>query len=103
MQALLDTGNHLADPVSKAPVCLISGKLASQIDSLFMPEKYHAIPFQSIGKDRGILNAYELPFLTVEDHEQRVRKEHVIVAICNTGIPEKSIYQMILHPRLLED
>lgn len=103
VQALLDTGNHLADPVSKAPVCLISEKLASQISSVFMPEKYHVIPFQSIGKDRGILNAYELPELTVEDHEGSVRKEHVIVAICNTGIPEESIYQMILHPRLLED
>ena len=103
VQALLDTGNHLTDPVSKAPVCLISRKLANQIDSVFMPEKYHAIPFQSIGKDRGILNAYELPELTVEGHERSVRKEHVIVAICNTGIPEESIYQMILHPRLLED
>ena len=103
VQALLDTGNHLSDPISRAPVCLISEKLASQIDSVFMPEKYHAIPFQSIGKDRGILNAYELPELIVEDMEENIRKKHVIVAICNTGIPEESIYQMILHPRLLED
>ncbi len=103
IQALLDTGNHLADPISKAPVCLISAKLAGQISSVFMPEKYHAIPFQSVGRDRGILNAYELPELTIDDHGQSIRKEHVIVAICNTGIPEESIYQMILHPRLLED
>ncbi|MDE6388412.1 MAG: sigma-E processing peptidase SpoIIGA [Lachnospiraceae bacterium] len=103
VQALLDTGNHLTDPVSKAPVCLISAKLAKQIDSIFMPEKYHVIPFQSVGKDRGVLNAYELPELVIDDHGQNVKKEHVIVAICNTGIPEESIYQMILHPRLLED
>lgn len=103
IQALLDTGNHLTDPISQAPVCLVSAKLAEQISSVFMPEKYHAIPFQSVGKDKGILNAYELPELTIGDHGQNVRREHVIVAICNTGIPEESIYQMILHPRLLED
>ena len=103
VQALLDTGNHLTDPISGAPVNLISQKLAEQMGPAFRPEKYRAIPFRSIGKDRGILDAYELPELTIEEQEQMVRKEHVIVAICNTGISEESVYQMILHPRLLEE
>lgn len=101
--ALLDTGNHLTDPISQAPVCLISRSLAEQIRSMFRPEKYHAIPFSSVGRKKGMLEAYELSELVVEDREQSIRKERVIVAICNTGIPEESIYQMILHPRLLED
>ena len=103
VKAFLDTGNHLTDPLSGEPVCVISKKLAGQISSCFAPEKYHVIPFQSIGRDRGILNAYELPKLVIEDDERSVKKEHVIVAISNTGISEESIYQMILHPRLLED
>ena len=103
MLALLDTGNHLTDPVSGAPVSLISERMARQMQSVFRPEKYHAIPFQSIGKDRGVLSAYELPELVIEGQEQTIRKEHAIVAICNTGISEESVYQMILHPRLLED
>ena len=103
VQALLDTGNHLTDPLSGAPVNLISERMAKQVMSVFRPEKYHVIPFRSVGKDRGVLNAYELPELIIEGQEQTIRKEHVIVAICNTGISEESIYQMILHPRLLED
>ncbi len=103
IQALIDTGNHLTDPISQEPVSLISAKLAEQIKSVFLPEKYHVIPFQSVGRDRGILNAYEVPEVTISVNEQNVRKEHVIVAICNMGIPEESVYQMILHPRLLED
>ena len=103
IQALLDTGNHLADPISGAPVCLVSEKLAHQISSGFRPEKYHVIPFRSIGRDKGCLDAYELPELVIEEPDRTIRKEHVIVAICNTGISEESIYQMILHPRLLED
>ncbi len=103
VKALLDTGNHLTDPVSGAPVCLISRGLAEQLRSCFQPEKYHVIPFQSVGRNRGMMHAYELPELEIEDREQNIKKEHVIVAICNTGISEESIYQMILHPLLLED
>lgn len=103
MQAFLDTGNHLTDPVSGKPVNLISEGMAKQVKSVFRPEKYHAIPFRSVGRERGVLSAYELPEMVIEGQEQTIRKEHVIVAICNTGISEESIYQMILHPRLLED
>ncbi|MDE7132544.1 MAG: sigma-E processing peptidase SpoIIGA [Lachnospiraceae bacterium] len=103
VSALLDTGNHLTDPVTGEPVCVISEKLAEQIAACFRPEKYHAVPFMSIGRERGVLNAYELSEILIEDEERHIRKEHVIVAVCNTGIPEESIYQMILHPRLLED
>jgi hypothetical protein len=55
-----------------------------------------------VGRDRGVLNAYELPGLIIEDRGRQIRKEGAIVAICDTGIPEDSIYQMILHPRLLK-
>ena len=103
VQALLDTGNHLSDPISGAPVNLVGRKLAEQMKPAFKPEKYHVIPFQSIGKERGVLDAYELPEMVIEAREQTIRKEHVIVAVCDTGISDDSIYQMILHPRLLED
>ena len=101
--ALLDTGNHLTDPVSGKPVCLIGRKTAEQIASCFKPEKYHVVPFRSVGRDNGILHAYELRELVIEDGGQHIRKEHVIVAVCDTGISEESVYQMILHPRLIED
>lgn len=103
VRAFLDTGNHLTDPMSGKPVCVVSKQLAEKISDCFKPEKYHAVPFRSIGRECGILDAYELQEMVIEDEERQIRKERVIVAICNTGIPEKSIYQMILHPRLLED
>ncbi len=103
IQAFLDTGNHLADPVSGAPVCVISRKLAAKMQSCFKSEKYHAIPFRSVGKESGILHAYELPELIIEEQGRKLKKEHVILAICDAGISEESVCQMILHPRLLED
>lgn len=103
VRAFVDTGNHLADPLSGAPVNVISRKAAQCMTSCFKPEKYHAVPYQSVGKDKGILNAYEIPEIIIESEKQEIRKEHVIVAICDAGISEESVYQMILHPRLLED
>jgi len=103
MRALLDTGNHLCEPVSGAPVCIISESAAGELRDFFLPEKYHAIPYRSIGRKRGILDAYELPELVIEDTYREIRCERIIVAICNTGISQDSFYQMILHPQLMEN
>jgi len=103
VKAFVDTGDHLADPVSGAPVSVISRKTARCMESCFVPEKYHAVPYRSVGKDRGVLSAYELPEMIIEEGGLEVRREHVIIAICDAGISEESVYQMILHPRLLEN
>ena len=103
MKALLDTGNHLSEPISGAPVCIVSESAAKQFESFFLPERYHAIPYRSIGKKKGILNAYELPEMVIEDTYREICCKRVIIAICNTGISQDSIYQMILHPGLIEN
>ncbi len=103
VKALVDTGNHLVEPVSGAPVCIISQKLATRLGACLVPEKYHVIPYTSVGKKRGILPGYELPVLYIEEPYQELRKENVMIAVCNAGISPDSSYQMILHPRLLEN
>lgn len=103
MKALLDTGNHLTEPVSGAPVCIVSENAAEAFPDLFLPEKYHAVPYRSIGRKCGILDAYELPELVIEDAYREICCKRVIVAVCNTGISKDSIYQMILHPGLIEN
>lgn len=103
VRALVDTGNHLTDPISGAPVSIISKKTARCLASCLLQEKFHAIPFESVGKDRGILCAYELPEIAIEEAGYTLKREHVIIAVCDAGISERSEYQMILHPGLLEN
>ena len=103
VKALVDTGNHLSDPVSGMPVSVISERIAHCMASCLSREKYHAVPYQSVGMERGILPAYELPEIVIEETAGALKREHVIVAVCDTGIPEDSEYQMILHPGLLEN
>ncbi|MCM1047828.1 MAG: sigma-E processing peptidase SpoIIGA [Clostridiales bacterium] len=103
MTALLDTGNHLLEPISSAPVCIVSKSAAKLLSDCFLPQKYHAIPYRSIGKKAGILSAYEIPELIIEDTYREIKCRQVIIAICNTEISKDSIYQMILHPKLMEN
>ncbi len=103
IRALVDTGNHLSDPISGAPVSIISRKIARCMASCLSQEKFHAVPYRSVGKQGGILSAYELPEMRIEEAGGMLRREHVIVAVCDTGISEDSDYQMILHPGLLEN
>lgn len=103
MTALFDTGNHLSEPISGAPVCVVSSSAATQIKSCFVPQKYHAIPYRSIGRKAGMLDAYEIPELVIEDTYREIRCRQVIIAVCSTEISKDSIYQMILHPKLMEN
>ena len=103
ISALVDTGNHLSDPISGAPVSIISRKIARCMESCMSQEKFHAVPYRSVGKQSGILSAYELPEMLIEETGGTLKREHVIVAVCDTGISEDSDYQMILHPGLLEN
>lgn len=103
MTALFDTGNHLSEPVSGTPVCIVGRSAAILLKDCFMPQKYHAIPYHSIGKKAGILDAYEIPELVIEDTYREIRCRKIIIAICNTEISKDSIYQMILHPKLMEN
>lgn len=103
MTALFDTGNHLSEPVSGAPVCIISSSAAERLYDCFVPQKYHAIPYRSIGRKAGILDAYEIPEIVIEDTYREIQCRRVIIAICNTEISKDSIYQMILHPKLMEN
>lgn len=101
--ALVDTGNHLTDPLSGAPVSVISKRVAQSMASCLRPEKYHAVPYRSVGQPGGILPAYELPEISIEEAGRTIRREGVIVAVCDAGISPESDYQMLLHPGLLEN
>lgn len=103
VKAFVDTGNSLIDPISKRPVNLISGHSAGVISAYMSAESYRAIPFRSVGREHGILNAYEIPVIYLEESGVRKKREHVLFAVSNTGIGEKNPCQIILHPGLIAD
>ena len=103
LTALLDTGNHLVEPISNRPVSIIEKSVIQ--DMLVKKELrgYCIIPFHSVGKEHGIMEGYELEAIEIKVEDGIVRKEKAVVAVCEGNISNSKQYQMILNPKLLED
>lgn len=103
VEALLDSGNHLIEPISKKPVCIINPSLKAR---LFQENNslYRAIPFHSIGKKNGILEGLLLDELYVEYQGVEKMFKGVCVAVAKEGIlgNNENAVQMIIHPMLYQ-
>ena len=60
------------------------------------PEKYRIIPFHSIGTERGMLDAYEIEEIQLEEETGRRRLKQVMIAVCRERVSGRKKYQMIL-------
>ena len=96
--ALLDSGNSLREPISGKPVSIIDGELYRKLWGEESP-LYRAVPYQSIGRARGILKGYLLPELEIELDGVTKRLQDVYVAVCE----EDTRLGMILNPAVLEE
>ena len=91
-----DTGNHLTDPLTNKPVSIIEKDiLYSLIEDT---EKNFYVPFQSVGKSNGLMEAY-----IVEQIELGGKQYHnTEIGVFEGKLSKNNEYQMILHPKLFE-
>lgn len=93
---LIDSGNSLVEPISGKPVSVIGKEV---FDALWeeAPLLWRAVPYHSIGKKRGILQAYAVSEVWLEPEGMILKCKDVYVAVS----PEP-IEGMIVHPALLK-
>lgn len=96
--ALLDSGNSLREPISGKPVSIIDDALYRELWKEENP-LYRAIPYQSIGRAKGILKGYLLPELELELDGVPKQFRDVYVAVCE----EETRVGMILNPAVLDE
>lgn len=101
--ALADTGNSLKEPISGKPVSVIEEEALERLKGVKQPEKFKLIPFHSVGKDKGVMEGYEIPEMVVESEKGSIRWQKVIVGISKNKISASGKYQMILHPDLCNE
>ena len=105
--ALIDSGNSLTEPVSGKPVSVLDQEV---FDSLWGEDAmyYRAIPYHSIGKEKGLMRGYLLPELRLElDGVVKICRE-VYVAVGEETISSEvqdgeEKVKMILNPLLISD
>lgn len=109
MNALLDTGNSLVEPISKKEVCLVGmDYFDKQVKKegerkVFQSQKFRAIPYHAVGTPNGILRGYEMDRLIIYTDERKIEIQKPVIGICEHDIGSPNSYQMILQPGLLRE
>lgn len=104
VNALIDSGNSLTEPVSGKPVSVVEEEV---FRSLWRdgPPGFRAIPYHSIGRRHGILQGYLLPELQLEIDGMVRGFYGVYVAVSEEQISEDAgadSVKMIINPLLLK-
>ncbi len=93
--AVIDTGNHLRDPVSGKAVSIITRQMAG---NLIFPEELESmrrIEYHTIGKGRGMLPVFTIDSLWIDGEDQAY--ENLLIAVSDDTSFGKD-YDMILNP-----
>jgi len=104
--ALIDTGNRLYDPFYHKPVILVDERILSDIVRHcreHYPEKLQYIPYQSVGKNHGMLEGVMFDHVSIQWQEKRMQFQKVIAASTKESLYKGKEYQVIFHCGLLEE
>lgn len=126
VEALVDTGNRLRDPLTGTPVVILESSAMMQIipddlkditdlldsgDFAGLSErlrhsswssKFRIIPYASIGKERGLLIGFRPTMVRIWEDGKSVEVENVIVGIHNRQLCPEGSYKALLHPDLFQ-
>lgn len=98
VSALLDTGNHLYEPVTHKPVHIITAEvlegLCEQVTAIIY------IPYHAIGTEEGILPGVFLDSMMVGQGEKKITITKPLVAISKQPLSPSGEYQMLLNEDL---
>lgn len=95
IDGLLDTGNGLFEPNTKEPVSIVPREVADQIFAENQVDFFRWIPYQSIGKESGILKAFYADSMWIHGKKKHLVERPLI------GVGEKGMKAFILHPDMV--
>lgn len=101
INALVDTGNGLKEPISGKPVSILDKNIFEQLYDKEQ-QTYRVIPYHSVGRKNGVMDGYLIDRIVVETQEGKQEYKDVYVGICEDAFTQKCMYKMILHPGLME-
>lgn len=121
INALLDTGNLLTDPISHEPVIIIEKKKLVNIipqseldeieyllggdekfESKIYNPKIRAIPYISVGNKNGIMIAYKVDCVKVEYQDEINELNNVLIGIYNDTLTKNNKYSALIGLQILE-
>lgn len=119
-KAIIDTGNFLKDPISKAPVIIIEKEAlksflptqiientsniinGKNIDLGAFSERIRVIPFKSLGRENGLILGFKLNNAIIEYQDMEHVVKTVIVGIYNGRLSRSGRYNALVGLDILE-
>lgn len=103
VNALVDTGNQLYEPMTGKPVCLVEYEVARKyLSPDLMNLKTCPIPYRTIGKNDGLLWGVTVDKMIFQNNQQKITQSGCVVALYDGKISESGEYSAIVHPDILE-
>ena len=121
LEAIIDTGNFLRDPITKMPVIVVEKDSLKQA----LPEdllnnlskiiygkdvnigeyesKIRIIPFSSLGKENGLLIGIKAKRVFINYSEEVIEAKNVIIGIYNGILSKSNKYSALIGLNLLEE
>jgi len=125
LDALLDTGNSLYDPMTHSPVVIveytkIQELLPNEIRDIFKADKdsnmeyiantlsdsdfigrFRLIPYHTVGKPGGLLLGFRPDKVLISVEDKWSEYEDIIVALYNDRLSRDEQYHALIHPEVL--
>lgn len=103
VDAIVDTGNSLREPISGGPVSVLDKALFEELrNGEDEPVGFRAIPYRSVGCKRGIMMGYEIPEMIIRQDGFEWICRNVYVGLSESEVASMGDYGMLLHPELLK-
>jgi len=98
-KAFFDSGNHLIEPISGKPVILVCKRVMQKLN--VNHEKMRAIPYSSLGKTAGLLEAYPIEQLTVCNEKNLYQFQNIYMAEAEETMFIQENCEVILHAGMI--
>lgn len=122
LRGLIDSGNHLQDPITKMPVMIVQKSSIEQqlpeamaqliedvmrLDATFYENEWaqriRFIPFRGVGNEHDFLCAVKPDEITIRYKDETITMQKALVGITTTVLSSTDEYNCILHPKMLID
>ena len=98
-KAFYDSGNHLFEPISGKPVVLVRSRIAAKLG--LNPKKLRVVPYSSLGRTTGLLEAYPLEALRVRSGSTSGQFRNIYVAVAEDTMFSQEDCEVILHSEMI--
>ncbi len=120
LKGLVDSGNHLYDPITKKPIMIVTLKKTASLfpeellkvfqdvnhlvhldDTFYLQWNITIVPYRVVGRDNQILAAIRPEKVEIFHNQELLETDQVLVAFVDQQLSEDQSFDCIIHPKMI--